>query len=70
MIHKQLREQGKQTYARSTSIEVPGWRDTKRLESASIWSKERLTEGRSVLDKCDVKFFDEANNENKSAAIS
>ena len=71
MIYEQLcEEQGKETYARSASVEVPVWRDTKRLKRASIWSRERLTEGRSGLDKCDVKFLDEANNEDKSAAIS
>jgi len=53
------------------SVEVPGWWDTKRLERASIWSKERLTEGKSGLDKCAaIKFFDEANNQDKSAATS
>jgi len=57
------------TYARSVSVEVPGWRDTSLRDSASIWLSERSTEGKSGLDKCEVKFFDEVNNAERSDAM-
>lgn len=57
------------THALSLSVDVPGWRETRRLDCASIWSSESLTEGRSGRDKWEVRALDADNSEERSAAM-
>ena len=46
-----MKEQGRGTNAQSVSFEVPGWREMRRQERASIWSRVRFTEGRSGRER-------------------
>jgi hypothetical protein len=54
-------------HALSLSVDVPGCRDTRRRDWASIWSKERLTDGKSGRERWEVNAFEELSNEDKSA---
>lgn len=54
-------------YARSASAEVPGRRGTRRRDWASIWSRERVTEGRPGRLRWLVRFRDALRRAERSA---
>jgi hypothetical protein len=42
----------------------------RRRESASIWSRDRFTEGRSGLERWEVRFLDEVNSDERTEVIA
>ena len=52
------------------SFEVPGWREMRRRERASIWSRDKFTEGRSGRDRWEVRFLDDVNSDERSEVIA
>lgn len=57
------------TYARSLSDEEPGCRETRRRDCASIWSKDKLTAGRSRRDRWAVRAREDSNNAERSVMV-
>lgn len=65
-----MKGQGQRTNARSVSFEVPGWREMRRRDRASIWSRDRFTEGRSGRERWEVRFLDDVNSDERSEVIA
>lgn len=65
-----MKGQGQGTNARSVSFEVPGWREMRRRDRASIWSRDRFTEGRSGRERWEVRFLDDVNSDERSEVIA
>ena len=53
------------TDPRPESAGAPGWPATKRRDWASIWSNERLTEGKSGLCKWEVRALEAVKSDDR-----
>ena len=56
-------------HALSVSVGALGWRETSLRDCASIWSRVRLTEGRSGRERWVLSALDELSSEERSEAM-
>ena len=59
----------RRTHALSVSVGALGWRETSRRDCASIWSSDRLTDGRSGRERCVFSALDEFSSDESDMVV-